>query len=736
MFTTFLSLFLVFIILGSSLSFASDIYVSNEGNDLWDGQSSVWNGTSGPKATIKNAVSTANTGSNVYISNGTYNETNISITKNMSIIGQNPDTTIIDAKKTGKIFTIAQNIAVSISNLTLTNAFNGNSHGGAIATSGDLNVSNVIFTNNHANSFGGAIYTSLNAKLNVNNSTFKNNTAKNNGGAIYTTSYGIWSNIAPQISISNINNSVFIDNHAGFNGGAVYIDSGYVKNLTAVMTILNSTFLNNNGSIYGGAIATADGVNLTVNDSILINNSAATGGAIFADSRCVSNISNTLFKNNNASSSGGAFLHNINSISNMFNNTFISNNAFYSGGALENGLGSIINISSSIFDKNIARHGVAIYNGFKTSGYNESIISLTNSTLTNNSNAKGYGMGIYNGGNLTAWFNRIVDNGVFQVYNANDSNNNAGSSIINYNWWGVNNPNNNPFYKSWNDIGNFNADSWFIFNISADKTSLKINESSNATVNILYDNNGNLIFPGDDKVPFILPVYFNQTLGSVNPIVNILNNATTSTIYTANQLGVGSVTGTLDHQPVTAWFNINKTPTITIVKNETGYAGDNITFDVFVTDDEGLNLLNGKLNLSVGGIELGTFDVINGSVKFNWTIPSDWRGLYDISANYLGTDVYFNSSNNALLKVLIKQTNNTTNENSSNPINNTTPENSSNPDDNTNNNPLIPNNNTNFSDLNKKDNLNSINMKNTGLPIFIMLLLLIPILIYKKKQSK
>ena len=50
------------------------IYVNGSGNDSWDGQLAVWNGTSGPKASIKNATGTVDNGGTVNIADGIYSE--------------------------------------------------------------------------------------------------------------------------------------------------------------------------------------------------------------------------------------------------------------------------------------------------------------------------------------------------------------------------------------------------------------------------------------------------------------------------------------------------------------------------------------------------------------------------------------------------------------------------------------------------------------------------------------
>ena len=106
-------------------------------------------GINGPKATIKNATGTVNSNGTIYIAKGTYNESNIQINTNMTIIGENQQNTIINGQQSGhSIFTIASGVNLTIINLTLTNGTSNN--GGAIANDGNLNVYNSTFTYNNA----------------------------------------------------------------------------------------------------------------------------------------------------------------------------------------------------------------------------------------------------------------------------------------------------------------------------------------------------------------------------------------------------------------------------------------------------------------------------------------------------------------------------------------------------------------------------------------------------------
>jgi hypothetical protein len=151
------------------------IYVNgSSGNDAWNGLNSTWiGGTNGPKKTIKNATGTVKSNGIVHIDTGTYKENNINIKKNMSILGENQQNTIINGLNSGKsIFIITKDVNVSIANLILTNGTSFN--GGAINNNGTLSVASCTFKGNTANNTAGAIYND--GTLIVNNSIFDHNT--------------------------------------------------------------------------------------------------------------------------------------------------------------------------------------------------------------------------------------------------------------------------------------------------------------------------------------------------------------------------------------------------------------------------------------------------------------------------------------------------------------------------------------------------------------------------------
>lgn len=147
----------------------------------------------------------------------------------MTIIGKDPKTTIIDAQKQGRIFTIKSNGTLTLINITITNVYTlSDPTTSAIYNNGNLSVYNSIFTNNYAqDGAGGAILNTGSGNLYVSNSSFINNTVERSGGAIYTSGN------------SNIISSIFINNTV-----VNYTYSGAILASGGRLNVTNSVFLN------------------------------------------------------------------------------------------------------------------------------------------------------------------------------------------------------------------------------------------------------------------------------------------------------------------------------------------------------------------------------------------------------------------------------------------------------------------------------------------------------------
>lgn len=187
----------------------SQLYVSNTGSDTWSGQSPTWNGTDGPKQTIKNATKTVINDGTVHIASGTYNENNIAdFSKNINFLGENKYQTIINGNKIGGLFSL-----------------------GAQGATYSYSFSNLQFINGNTSN-GGAIY-NLCANTLIDNCIFKNNIASYSGSAIH--SFGTGSNPAT-ITITNCN---FTNNTS--NNGVIY-------NAISSVSVTGSDFTNNIGT--------------------------------------------------------------------------------------------------------------------------------------------------------------------------------------------------------------------------------------------------------------------------------------------------------------------------------------------------------------------------------------------------------------------------------------------------------------------------------------------------------
>ena len=449
------------------------IYVNgSSGQDNWDGQIAVWNGSSGPKASIKNATDTVNNGGTINIADGIYNgtqNTNITIYKSMNINGQSPDGTIINGTNMNGIFTILPGYNVTITDLIICNGFTVNG-GGAINCEDNLTVNNCNFEYNQA-SVGGAICTWWGSFLTVDNCNFTGNNATF-GGAIDNNGTLI-------VTGSNFTNNTSTANNGYCEGGAI--------NSSGNLTVNNCNFDNNNAA-FGGAIAIGNGCNLIVNNSDFQDNTlqshAGVGGAIFTDEYSNSTINNCKFNSNcknvffggaisnggflnvincqftnNTASFGGAianfYYDSYNATLNVYNSNFTGNNASNLGGAIliDGGIG---NIDSCNFIGNYASVGGAITNvsililnnckfignnatNFGGALVNGNITNVTNSAFINNTAING--SIIYNEGYPSMYcsvimnFNKFIGNKAttgYVIYNY------YGVFDATHNWWGSN----------------------------------------------------------------------------------------------------------------------------------------------------------------------------------------------------------------------------------------------------------------------------------------------------------
>jgi predicted outer membrane repeat protein len=252
----------------------NDVYVSPTGSDT------TGDGTNtNPFATIKNSLNLVTDGGTIHLQSGTYktNFVPITVTKNITFLGENPNTTVING--TGRIFIVSSGVTLNLLNLSLTNATSDT--GGAIYcnnSSSILNVTNCNFLGNNANN-GAAIYNM--GMITLDSCNFAGNTGSSSGAALYNTGK------------ATVNNCIFTNNKVNAYG-TVYN--------TGNLTISSCSFMNNIVSS-GGALYNTG--NSTVTGCSIVNNSASTGGAIY-NSGSASNLTAHFnsFVNNRVTSSG------------------------------------------------------------------------------------------------------------------------------------------------------------------------------------------------------------------------------------------------------------------------------------------------------------------------------------------------------------------------------------------------------------------------------------------------
>jgi hypothetical protein len=231
----------------------------------------------------------------------------------------------VSGNHNGRVFNIATNQTVSISELTITEGTS--STGGGILNAGALNLNNCAITSNDSkgDSFlgggqGGGISNA--GTLNINDCTLSQNAADVSGGGIFNSG----------VLMANVN--TFSENSSGYGGGldndglaggsATLYHCTFVNNAgggidnTGNMTVTACTIAQNNangtqggrggsgiysnttGGFFGG------GGTLTINASTIANNST-TGQGGGVSSTGPANFSNDTIAKNSASSGGGIY---------------------------------------------------------------------------------------------------------------------------------------------------------------------------------------------------------------------------------------------------------------------------------------------------------------------------------------------------------------------------------------------------------------------------------------------
>ena len=309
----------------------------------------------------------------------------ITINKDITIDGKGHT---IDAKNLGRIFSIGEGFAVTLTNATLING--KATEGGAIYNDGSLTLSDVKLSDNAADSYGGAVFN--NGELVVSDSVFDSNDIVNRGSA--SVDYGGAAIYNWYDGVLTVSGSNFTNNIKNYKNG-----DNLVGAITTIgdATISDSYFVNNAGR-WGGAISASgyliagDDVNtLTVSGSTFKENGGLYGAGIFVAGSDFT-VSDCVFDKNTAFGKGDMTPNNNNGATIVVTDTgkditgaiigsnFTNNKAQY-GGAIYICEGNIA-ISDSLFVNNSADvEGGAID---IDSAINNPVVTVENSKFVNN----------------------------------------------------------------------------------------------------------------------------------------------------------------------------------------------------------------------------------------------------------------------------------------------------------------------------------------------------------------
>ena len=238
------------------------------------------------------------------------------ITDDVTIERLGEGTVTIDGNELDRVFSIAENKTVSISDVTIANGrgalgFEDGMDGGGILNYGDLTLNRVVMHDNHGRRFGGAVSTYQGGDLHVSDSTFNDNDAVQEGGALWArdvcnNSGGTITYVPATITVDR---SVIRHNKAGHGGGLFVAGTTSTIRATEVSdneaelgggawvnsgcfdhdVLFSNTTVSGNKATYnfagggGGGIFTAGNMALTIEDSTIANNASNMRAANFED---------------------------------------------------------------------------------------------------------------------------------------------------------------------------------------------------------------------------------------------------------------------------------------------------------------------------------------------------------------------------------------------------------------------------------------------------------------------
>ncbi|URN49371.1 adhesin [Methanobrevibacter sp. TLL-48-HuF1] len=631
-----------------------DVYVSGTGSDE-SGDGSL----AKPFATIKKAFEygmSQNTLSlTIHIIGTLKGEGNVNLDLapliDLTIVGENKETSIIDAEKNKYIFDFTpayDNVKVYLKNLTIKNGVTTTyptQGGGKTVDVGlvridgyYLSVDDCVFRNTTGH---GISADKLFSTLIVNNTKF----IESSGGVYSATK-------ALNVIVAN---TEFINCNLGVNknGRTVYltgliavsdifISSSSIPRYNVTQVLLdNVTFDGNyNGTKTVGSALYLEGTNATVINSKFINLKDISAIHAFSSSgyKCNVTIMGTYFENNTRDIDYGyGQTNDYRPIFWLINSTFINSGAFACPDMRYRDAWWVVNNTKFINMTNQVLFRGSISSTHKDDSLPDgvnNIITIINSLFLNNERGVQF-----IGGNVTgsSFYNTEVTA--------------SGTAYIVYldnNFWNSSEP-------TYVYSPSISCGSWIVPVLVGDNASGPVQ-----VIRLVY-----MAFNGTDysyydvsKVP-ILDVNASLTVsnGVITPNKGVLNSNGLTANYTYNGVGNQTVTATLSDGNIlklnVTFYRIDTFTNMTI-SNNAPQTGDYITVNVVVRDKNG-KLLNGSVNVYLNSVLKGTISLINGMGSFD--VLAEKTGPCEIFVNYTGDLDNSYSSNMTIVSVKNTQMN-------------------------------------------------------------------------------
>ena len=227
------------------------------------------------------------------------------INKSVTISGPGADVLAVNGNASYRVFHIAPNMIVTLSELTITNGNASNEPvpdgGGIYNDHATLTLGNCTITNNTASRDGGGVHNAGAATLTLNDCIITGNVTGNDGG-------GICNNGTGGAAIMGVNDCTINENSATHGGGVC--NDGRMKGAT-LLQISNTTLSNNSAGDDAGAIlnvADTKGTAILSNCTISGNSAQSFGGGI--NNVAGLTVSNTTFSGNSANFGGSIAIGN------------------------------------------------------------------------------------------------------------------------------------------------------------------------------------------------------------------------------------------------------------------------------------------------------------------------------------------------------------------------------------------------------------------------------------------